>query len=59
MGKGTFSHWSRTFLLLEEDFFSSWTFLVRVGLKSKVACGEKLAIQSVIDDDMKALLNVR
>ena len=32
MGKGTFSHWSRTFLLLEEDFFSSWTFLVRVGL---------------------------
>ena len=32
MGKGTFSHWSRTFLLLEEDFFSSWTFSVRVGL---------------------------
>ena len=28
----TFSHWSRTFCLLEEDFFSSWTFSARVGL---------------------------
>ena len=29
---GLFSHWSRTFLLLEEDFFQVGLFSIRVGL---------------------------